>query len=333
MPETAAASPASAPAPHVGAGAPVPTAKPAPEVEAKPKVEGEAPKEEPKPKPTHKFKVAGKDVEVPLEEMEKHYGTFAASQARLKEAAETKKATEAEKARLLTALKSADVAALKEAGLTEDEIDQMAIGHLSAKQQKMLEQERRRSLDPEARELEELREQKAEWAKEQEKTKQKEEDRQHADATSKEEQRIAGNVIASLEELPEKYRRHDFAAQRVFDAWSYFEDNKAALEKKGFDVASVTPKYVADKVRSELRELHKLMLESAQDDELDELVPESIAGKVLQRLRAKGMKDAHPALTGEPIVRDAPKKDEEKEPVVTTAQLMRRAYFPAKRTG
>lgn len=327
MPDAAPATPASSsPAPHVGAGAPTPTK--APEVEA-PKVEAE----KPAPKPTHKFKANGKDVEVPLEDLEKHYGTLQASHARLKEAADTKKTVEAEKAKILTALKSGDVGTLKEAGLTEDEIDQLAIGHLSAKQQKMLEQERRRSLEPEARELEELREQKAEWAKEQEKGKQKEADRVHAENTAKEEQRITGNVIAALEELPEKYRRHDFAAQRVFDAYTYFEEHKAELEKKGYDVASVTPKFIADKVRAELRELHKLILESAQDDELDELVPESVAGKVLQRLRAKGKEGAHPALTGEPIVRDGPTKEENKEPVITTAQLMRRAYFPPRKTG
>lgn len=327
MPDAAPATPASSsPAPHVGAGAPTPTK--APEVEA-PKVEAE----KPVPKPTHKFKANGKDVEVPLEELEKHYGTLQASHARLKEAADEKKKAADEKGKILAALKSADVGTLKDAGLTEDEIDALAIGHLSAKQQKLLEEERRRQLAPEARELEELREQKAEWAKEQEKTKQKEADKVHAEATSKEEQRIAGNVIASLEEIPEKYRRNDFIAQRVFDAWEYFENNKAALEKKGFDVSSVTPKYIADKVRAEVRALHKLMVESAQDDELDELVPESVAGKVLQRLRAKGKEGAHPALTGEPIVRDGPKKDEEKEPAITSAQLYRRAYFPTKKTG
>jgi hypothetical protein len=327
MPETAPASPSSAPAPHVGAGAPVPT-KPA-EVEAAPKVEAE----KPAPKPTHKFKAGGKDVEVPLEELEKHYGTFAASQARLKEAAETKKTVEAEKAKILTALKSGDVGTLKEAGLTEDEIDQLAIGHLSAKQQKLLEQERRRSLEPEARELEELREQKAEWGKKEADAKKAEEDRVHAENTAKEERRLTKFMIDALELMPAKYQRHEFMAHRIHDALTYFDDNKEELAKKGFTDANVTPEFIAKQVRAEMRALARLMAEAATDEELDELVPESIAGKVLQRLRAKGMKDAHPALTGEPIVRDGPTKEENKEPVITTAQLMRRAYFPAKRTG
>jgi hypothetical protein len=139
-------------------------------------------------------------------------------------------------------------------------------------------------------------------------------------------------VIASLEELPEKYRRHDFIAQRDSMRWTYFEREQGSAGEEGLRRERHSQVHRREGARG-VKALLKTMAEASADEELDDLVPESIAGKVLQRLRAKGMKDAHPALTGEPIVRDGPTKEENKEPVITTAQLMRRAYFPAKRTG
>lgn len=324
MPEVASPAPAS-PAP-----APVPAAKsPEPKAPVEAKKEGEAPKEEakPAPKPTHKFKFNGEEKEVPLEELEKHYGTFATAQARLKEAAEAKKKIAEERQSLIDALKKGDASKLKDAGLSDDEIDMLAVQHLSKKQQELLEQERLRSLDPEQRELEELRKLRADLEKE----KQKEADARRAAEVKDEERRIATNVIASLETLPEKFKRQDFIAQRVFDAWEYFEQNKEQIEASGFNTALVTPEFIAKKVLAEVRSLHRQMLEDAKDEDLDEMVPDSVAGRVLQRRQSKAREDAHPALTAEPQFGDGKKKEEKPERAPSTAQLMRRAYFGGSR--
>jgi hypothetical protein len=321
MPE-AVAVPAANPAPASHAGT-EPVKPVAVDAKADAKPEGE----KPAPKPTHKFKVNGEEKEVPLEELEKHFGTFATSQARLKEAAETKKAAAEEKAKILNALKNADVSALRDAGLSESEIDGLAVKHLSDKQQKLLEEERIRNLPPTERELEELRAQKKAREEQDKKAETSKAEQEHAVKVKEEEGRIATFVIASLEELPEQYRRNDFIAQRVFDAVEYFEQNKEALEKKGFDVKLATPKFIAEKVRSEVKALLKTMADASADEELDDLVSDSVAGRVLQRRQDKARKAAHPALTGEPVVRGKKADETEETPRVTQAQLLRRAYF------
>jgi hypothetical protein len=313
MPEV---TPAAAPA--APAAAPQKPAESAAKPGEQPKAEGAA-----APK-MHKVKVDGKEIDVPEEDLHKHYGTFAAGQKALKEAAETKKAADAKVSSLVQALKSADYKALTEAGLGEDEIEKLSVQFLSARQQARLEEERIKGLDPKERELEELRREKAEREKKEEESKKT----QHEQDVEAIEQRLAGSVIDTLEKFHESYRRNDFVAQRVLEAWAYFEENKDDLAKKGFDIAQVTPDYIAGKVRAELRALSRQMAEAAGEDELDEFVPDSLAGRVLQRRQAKAQKEAHPALTQNPQVRDLKERKEEKKAAPTTAQVMRRSYFP-----
>ena len=315
--------------PDVAAAPSAPVAPPPAAKEGAPPAKAEEGKvaEAPK-KPTHKFKVNGEEREVPLEDLEKSYGSLATGQARLKEAAEMKKKIDEEKSRLVSALKKGDASSLREAGLTEDEIDGLAIQHLSKKQQKLLEEERRRTLPPEMQELEALRDEQKEWKQEKEKTQKEKDEATRAVQVKEEEARIARNVIATLEEMPESYRRDDFVAQRTLDAWAYFEEQKEAMEKDGYDVAGVTPKFIAGKVREHIKRLARAMAESAADEELDDLVSDSVAGRVLQRRQAKARETAHPGLTGEPQVRGKTDGKEEKKEAVTQAQLMRRAYFP-----
>jgi hypothetical protein len=275
--------------------------------------------------PKRKLKVNGQEREVSEEEFSSAAQKFFAGEDKLKEAAELKKSAESDKqqvARVVAAVKKGDVKALRAEGFSDDEIETLSITYLSEKQKAALEQERVKGLDPKERELEELRREKAErQAKEKEG-----EDAKHADEVKKTEQVVTKSVIDTLEEFPEQYRRSEMVAQRVFDAWAYFYEHQEEIAKRGIEV---TPKYIAGKVREELRALSREMIGSSSDDELEQYVPEPARDRLFKRVQSAAKKAAHPALGGEPQVRKGRgAEDQEEKPRLTAAQIARRSYFP-----
>ena len=275
--------------------------------------------------PKRKLKVNGQEREVSEEEYSTAAQKFFAGEDKFKEASELKKSAETEKAqvaRVVAAVKKGDVKALRAEGFSDDEIETLSITYLTEKQKSQLEQERVKGLDPAARKLEELRREKAER---QEKEKEGEETKR-AESVKQTEQLITNSVIDTLNEFPEQYRRNDFVAQRVFDAYAYYLEHQEQIDASGM---KVTPKFIADKVRAEIRALSRDMIGAAGDDELEEYVPEPARERLFKRVQTAAKKAAHPALGSEPQVRRGrgAKADDEK-PRMTSAQLLRRGYFP-----
>jgi hypothetical protein len=279
-------------------------------------------KTEPK---TYTVKVDGREVKVTEDELLRGYALNSTGQKRMKEAAEVKKSAEAEKAqfgKFIQAAKQGDYAALANAGLTEDEIEGLSIKFLSAKQQSLLEQERVRAMDPKERAIME---------REQALAKREAELKAHDDekrtgSVNQVKQQFTNQVVKTLEGFPEEYRKSEFLANRVVDAWMEVYEHADELEAQGFTIADVTPEAIAAAVQKEVRGLYKLMVGKAKDEELEEYVPPEIREKLMQIAKTKAEAGAHPSLTGQPIVRDTEKKDEAPKNRVTSAQLMRRAY-------
>ena len=318
--ETAPSSTPAAPAAPPAAPPPAPDAKPAPSDA------GGAASPAADATPKHKVKIDGEEKEVTLDELLKGYQTEAAAQKRLKEVAEERKtlAAEREKAgKVVAAAKAGDYSALRDLGLSDDEIEQVAIKALSAKQQAKLEEERRKALDPEQRELEDLRREKEERTKA-EKTKAETEQQQKVQGVK---QQVTGSVIGTLDLLPEQMRKSGVVANRVLEAWEYALEHEEEITKRGI---KVTPEFIAEKVKGEIREMYRSLLAGTKDEDLDAWVPEDVWGRRKPpaadpaKPAQKGEPAAHPALGGKAVVRDAATKAERK-PRKTDAQVMREA--------
>jgi hypothetical protein len=99
---------------------------------------------------------------------------------------------------------------------------------LSKKQQAVLEDERRKALDPKERELEDLRKEKeAREAKDKEAV--AAEDKKKIDTATT---TLRGHVIETLDVLPQDMRT-GFFANRVLEAWEYAIENEQAISGAG----------------------------------------------------------------------------------------------------
>jgi hypothetical protein len=294
------AAPVEAKATPEKAPAPVVDGKPAPEVAAAPK---------------RKVKVDGKELEVTDDELVKGYQLESTARARLAAAAK-----QADEVKALEAkLKSGGVEALRAAGWTDDQIEELSIAVLSEKQQAMLEQERVKALDPKERELEDLRKFKAE----QEKAAKDKQQSEHQQQVSQAQSLITGAVIDTLELFPEKYRGSEILAGRVVTVWESALEQAEELTKQGIQV---TPRWVADKVAAEFRGLSREVAAHAKDDELDDLIPPATRARLAKKQAAAALAAEHPALTAVPQIREGSDRESEgeKKPRVTQSQLLRR---------
>lgn len=293
MPDAApaAAAPAAAITPPAAAGG-------AP-ADAVAKGAAEAPKTDPA---KHKVKVDGKEAEVTLEELIRGYQTDQAGQKKLKEASDKEKALGVERENLGKAIKAAkagDYKALVELGLTEEEIDTLSVKVLSERQHAALEKERRDALDPEKRELEDLRRERDARKKQDEEREQGDKQKQIADA----EDQITDHVVNTLKALPPEMR-DDYFASRVLEVWEYAIEHAEEIEKRGI---KVTPQYIAEKVKAEGLALAKRL--AAKDTAAAGGTPAA----------------QHPALGAVPIVRTEAKPGEQKRKV-GDAEATRGAY-------
>lgn len=246
-----------------------------------------------------KVKVDGKEMEVTQEELVKGYQLEASSRKRGQEAAEAKKSADA----LVAAAKAGDYEALVKAGLSDAEIEQLSINVLSKKHQAILEDERRKSLDPAQRETEDkLRELDGLKAE-----KKKQEESAHAQRVGAAKQQLSKAVIDTMQEFPEAIRRNEALAQNVFEAWAFCTQHPDEAKEMGIEVS---PKGIYKALRLRHLDLAAAMLASASDEEREKLIPESVAASRLARAKAAAEKAAHPSLTSAPQVRGAAKSNE-----------------------
>lgn len=300
----------------------VPAAAPAPGA-TDPKAAADAAAAKPSDSPKHKVKIDGEEKEIGLDELINGYQTNAAGQKRLKEAAEKEKSlgTEREKfTKAVTAMKSGDYEALKELGLSENEIEQLSVKVLSKKQQSALEEERRKALDPEKRELEDLRRDK----EARDKSDKDRDEKTQQETITKATDDLRGNVISTLDLLPEKMRGSSFFANRALEAWEYAIEHQEEIEKRGI---KVTPQLIADKVKAEATELYKNLVTSAKDEELGGYISDEVLERALKRKNAAPGAAAgaqHPAMGGAAKVRTGNEKKPEDPKRMTDAQLVRR---------
>lgn len=242
-----------------------------------------------------KVKVNGKEEDVSLSDMQKHYGTFAASQKALKESAEIRK--QAEEA--IGHLKSGTRQALEAAGLTKEQIRTIAIETLAEEHRALLEQERKKTLSPEQRELEEARAQLKAAGDE----KKAAEDAKKAEGVAKAKQQITNAVIETLEQFPESVRRNEMLANQVFHAWAYCIEHPDQAKELGIEVS---PAGIHKALVKRQRELMREMMTHAEDEELDEYLAPTVKGRLFKTQKAAAEAAAHPSLTGVPEVRTAP---------------------------
>lgn len=275
---------------------------------------------------TFKVKVDGQEQEISEEELLKAYSKAAGADKRLKEAAEARKAADSEKAKLdslVKAAKSGDYAALRDAGMTEDEIEALSINFLSAKQRAALEAERVKDLSPEQREYEELKA----WKAEQEKLAKETQEKQQAASVDQVTQSFSNHIISTLELFPEEYRRSDALAQNVVDAWAAVYENADEWAKNGVDVSKITPQKVAETVREDMISLYRSMISKADEKELDRYVPPEIRERFLKTTPAAKAEIPHPSLTTQPQVREkAEPPSNEPKKRMTMAQALRKLH-------
>lgn len=260
-----------------------------------------------------KVKVDGKEVEVGLAELQKHYGLEKASQKRLQEVAAKEKQLNDTLAKLRDDPESYFAFA-------EKDPEEYAIQRLSAKHKKLLEEERIRELSPEQREAHELKLELDKLRGEKDKAAAE----QTARAVGETKQRIVNAVISTLESFPEQYRKNDSLALQVFATWEHAVENYEALAKQG---VKLTPEYVRDQVLKSMRGLSGDFMGSAADEELDSMIPAKAMERIKKRVREELAKEAsdaaHPSLKQDPQVRKGP--DAKKQPPrLTSNQLLRR---------
>lgn len=260
-----------------------------------------------------KVKVDGKEVEVGLAELQKHYGLEKASQKRLQEVAAKEKQLNDTLAKLRDDPESYFAFA-------EKDPEEYAIQRLSAKHKKLLEEERIRELSPEQREAHELKLELDKLRGEKDKAAAE----QKAARVGETKQRIVNAVISTLESFPEQYRKNDSLALQVFATWEHAVENYEELAKAG---VKLTPEYVRDQVLKSMRGLSGDFMGSAADDELDSMIPAKAMERIKKRVReelAKEAKDgAHPSLSQDPQVRKGPEAKKQ-PPRLTSNQLLRR---------
>lgn len=239
------------------------------------------------PEQKFKQKINGKEEEVSLTELQKHYGTFAASQKAMKEASDLKK--QAEEA--IGHLSKGTRQALEAAGLTKEQIRSIAIETLAEEHQALLEDERKKGLTNEQRELEEARAQ----LKAAEEEKKKLSDAQQAEKVSKAKAQITGAVIETLKQFPESVQRNEMLANQVFHAWAYVIEHPAQAKELGIEA---TPAGIHKALVKRQRELVREMMIHDKDEELDEYLAPTVKGRLFKTQKAAAEAAAHPALTG-----------------------------------
>lgn len=239
-----------------------------------------------------KVKVNGKEQEVPLSELQKHYGTFQASQESLKKAAEqTKLAEDA-----LSHVKQGTRDALRQAGLSDEQIRTIAIETLAEEHQKLQEEERKKGLSAEQRELEEARARLKE-AKDEKDRLAKE---THAAEVNRYKQAISGKVIETLDQFPESVRRNEMLANQVFHAWAYVLEHREEAQKLGIEL---TPAGIKAALVKRQRALVRELMVHDKDEELDEYLAPTVKGRLFKTQKTEAEKAAHPALTSQPASR------------------------------
>jgi len=262
-------------------------------------------------------KVDGKEEEVTLDDLIRGYSLGKAGQKRFLEASEKEKRANSVLEAFKNDPRGAAAKALKEFGGVE--LRDMAIELLAEEHRGLMEEERIKSLSPEARELEELRKFKGQ----QEDAKKKADAEARTKSVEGAKQLITKAVINTLEQFPEQYRRNEFLASRAADIWAYALEHADELQARGVDVS---PQMVAQAIAKETRGLMREMATHAKDEELDEYIAPAVKERLFKTLKAEAEKTAHPALTGQPQVRDPAQRSAETPKRLTQAQLFRRAY-------
>ncbi|MHB8682823.1 MAG: hypothetical protein ACYC9X_00675 [Dehalococcoidia bacterium] len=214
--------------------APATTTAAAPAAEGRP--EAAAPAEDGAAK--RKFKIDGADIELSDAEVTERVQKSGAADKRLQEAAAARKAVEGERAavdaergKLVKALKDGDYDALKSAGLSDDEIEAASIQYLTKRQQEELENERRKSLDPKVRAQEDAVRERDELKKKL--AEREQEDAKRSEATTERAWIRATDEV--LAEFPEDIRGHWLVRQRAAEALKYAFDHPdviAEVEKR-----------------------------------------------------------------------------------------------------
>lgn len=268
-------------------------------------------KTEAAPEQRFKVKVDGKDVDVPLSELQKHYGLDKASQKRMQDAA----AKEKEVNSLLAKLREDPEAYFK---FIEKDPEDFAIKKIAARHKKLLEEEEIRALSPEQRESRELKEKVSQLEKEKA-------DEKAALRTVKVDnakQQIVSAVISTLETFPEKYRKNDALAMQVFAHWEHAVENAEELQRAGVKIG---PEYIRDRVLQAMRGLSTDFLSESKDDEIEAMVPPAALAKLKAKIREQmieeGKKGIHPTLTQDPKVRST--KTEPDKPRMSPNRLLR----------
>ena len=261
----------------------------------------ETPKGKAEPSPEkHKLTVDGQEVEVTLDELKKMYSIGTAGQKRMKEAAEQQKALQAEKAKIesiMQAFQKGDFQALANAGLSLQDVEALSIRYLSALQKQEEERYRINNLGPKEREIYD-REQ---LLREREQKLSAFEQKQKDAAVQHVKERFTNDVIQTLEQFPEQYRRNEALAQLAVDAWAHVYEHNL----------QVTPQKVAEEVRKEFRNLHRLMIDNAKEEEYGDYISEETLKKILKRSQKAAEEKAHPGVTAKPQVRNGKKADEQ----------------------
>jgi len=252
--------------------------------------------------------VDGKEMEVTLDDLQKNFALGKGAQKKLAEAAASQKQAQS----VLEAFKKDPKKALKEyAGV---EFNELAVTSILDEYAAVQELERQKSLSPEQRELELFRKEKADRAEAQKKA-DAETRTQHV-AEAKE--TITNAAIQTLKALPEHFPRNEFVAARAIDLWATIVERGPELRAKGI---KISPQIVADMLKKELRSMSGAVAESADDTELDAVVPEAVRKRIIAKMKADAEKAAHPANVQEPKVRESKTKAEEK-PRITRAQML-----------
>jgi hypothetical protein len=280
-----------------------PAANDAPKEE--PKVEAKAPpaaanddKEKPAPPGPQKYKVKidGKEQEVTLDELQRGYQLRATSDKRLQEASELEKKLQS----VLQVIQSDTGAALKAAGLTDEQVESFAVQLIAGRQRAWMEQEKLKNATPEEQELHRLRKLEADWKKQQEDAARQQREWHVQQVKGA----ITNLVISTLEHLPKEYRKNDFVASRALDAWQYAYENQKDLQARG---VALTPESVAKSLRAEVEGLSKAAQAQLALPPKETVEPAEVA-----------------AQPGKPVSRKQEKAKEEPERQgLTQAQLIR----------
>ena len=270
------------------------------------------------PKPKRAFKIDGKDVALDDDEIVAHVQKSGAAEKRLREVAEEKKKLDGERksfaesqTALAAALKKGDYAALVKMGLSEDEIEGLSIQFLSKRQRDILEQQRRESLDPKSRDVEDklrehdnLKKRVAEY-----------EQRERDSEVKQADQSWNQAVMDVMSEMPEEFRGDWLVADRAAQTIKYALDHADEIKTKGI---KVTPKWIADQLTADMDSRYEAWGKRKRPVPAAMPAPPSAAG-------AKAHPDA--AAGGESKHKGGEKKDGEK-PRATRGEVMRRIAGP-----